>query len=216
MAMSLRLTKKVREGETPTYDGQTPIRPNDETYTYTWLGWNPSVGPADSNQTYVATYSYEKIKTEYVIDFDLNGGTSSSYKGPVTVETFSKDIFFFDCAKEGFNFRGWSYGGTRIFDEKGSQLANPTMAKSMTFTAIYSDTAKLTITSNLNDAGEITGEGEYPYNTYVDISAKAKKGYEFVGWFFKDTLLSNTNEYKYMMWSEDIILEARFKLASFP
>ena len=66
----LEIDEKVREGETPTYDGQTPIRPNDETYTYTWLGWNPSVGPAVSNQTYVATYSYEKIKTEYVIDFD--------------------------------------------------------------------------------------------------------------------------------------------------
>ena len=73
----------------------------------------------------------------------------------------------------------------------------------------------MTIVSNIEGAGNITGEGEYPYNTYVDVSAHAKQGYDFVGWYYENTLLSNTNEYKYMIWSEDVILEARFKPASF-
>ena len=212
---TLETDNNVKKGTTPTYDGATPTRPDNEEYTYTWSGWNPEVVPATANQTYTATYSYEKIKTEYVINFDLNGGTSASYSGSKTVEAFSKDIFFFDCVKEGWNFRGWSYYGTKIFDEKGNQLANPTMAKTMTFVAMYAQTAKMTIVSNLEGAGNITGEGEYPYNTYVDVSAYAKQGYVFVGWYFENTLLSNTNDYKYMMWSEDVTLEARFKLASF-
>ncbi|MDY4849533.1 MAG: InlB B-repeat-containing protein [Bacilli bacterium] len=212
---TLETDNNVKKGTTPTYDGATPTRPDNEEYTYTWSGWDPEVVPATANQTYTATYSYEKIKTEYVINFDLNGGTSASYSGSKTVEAFSKDIFFFDCVKEGWNFRGWSYNGTKIFDEKGNQLANPTMAKTMTFVAMYAQTAKMTIVSNLEGAGNITGEGEYPYNTYVDVSAYAKQGYVFVGWYFENTLLSNTNDYKYMMWSEDVILEARFKLASF-
>lgn len=151
----------------------------------------------------------------YTIDFDLNGGSSESYTGSKTVEVFSKDVFFFDCFKEGWNFRGWSYNGTKIFDEKGNQLANPTMAKTMTFVAMYAQTAKMTIVTNLEGVGDITGEGEYPYNTYVDVSAYPKQGYEFIGWFYQNTLLSNTNDYKYMMWSEDVTLEARFQLASF-
>ncbi len=211
----LETDNNVMKGTVPTYDGPTPTRPDDEEYTYTWKGWDPEIVPAMANQTYIATYSYEKIKTEYVIDFDLNGGTSASYSGSKTVESFTKDIFFFDCKKDGWNFRGWSYKGTKIFDEKGNQLANPTMAKTMTFVAIYAQTAKMTIITNLEGAGNIAGEGEYPYNTYVDVSAHPKQGYNFVGWYFENTLLSNTEDYKYMMWSEDVTLEARFKLASF-
>lgn len=159
--------------------------------------------------------SYESSTSSYTIDFDLNGGTSTSYNGPKTVETFTKEVFFFDCAKEDWNFRGWSYNGAKIFDEKGNQLANPTMAKNMTFVAMYAQTAKMTIVTNLEGAGIIAGEGEYPYNSYVDVSAYANENYEFVGWYLQDTLLSYDNEYKYMMWSEDITLEARFEIDSF-
>lgn len=205
-----------KKGAIPTYDGAAPTRPNDSEYAYTWTGgWDPEVAPATANQTYTATYSYEKIKTEYTISFDLNGGTSESYTGSKTVEVFSKSIFFFDCVKEGWNFRGWSYQGTKIFDEKGNQLANPALAQNMTFVAMYAQTAKMAIVTNLEGAGTITGEGEYPYNTYVDVSAYAKQGYVFIGWYFEGTLLSNTKDYKYMMWSEDVTLEARFKLDSF-
>ncbi len=211
----LETDTNVAYGSTPSYDGADPARPADDEYTYTWSGWNPEVVIATSNQTYNATYSFEKIKTQYVISFDLNGGTSTSYNGSKTVESFSKDIFFFDCKKEEWNFRGWSYNGTKIFDEKGNQLANPTMASTMTFVAIYSQTAKMTIITNLEGAGNIAGEGEYPYNAFVDVSAHPKQGYNFVGWYFENTLLSNTEDYKYMMWSEDVTLEARFKLASF-
>ncbi len=158
------------------------------------------------------TESIVENNTQYVIDFNLNGGSSPSYKGPQTVEYFTEDIFFFDCVKTNYNFRGWSYNNTKIFDEKGNRLANPTMEKNMTFVAMYSQTAKMTIVSNIEGAGNIRGEGEYPYNSYVDVSAYARQGYVFVGWYYQDTLLSNTNEYKFMMWSEDVAIEARFRL----
>lgn len=207
-------TDDVKKGILPTYDGPTPTRTNDE-YTYTWSGWDPEVVPATSNQTYIATYSYERLTTAYTINFDLNGGISASYNGPKKVEAFTKDVFFFDCVKEGWNFRGWSYNGTKIFDEKGNQLANPTISESMTFVALYAQTAKMTIVTNLEGAGVISGEGEYPYNSYIDISAYAIENYEFVGWYLQDTLLSHDNEYKYMLWSEDVTIEARFEMASF-
>ena len=207
-------TDDVKKGVLPTYDGPTPKRSDDE-YTYTWSGWDPEVVPATSNQTYIATYSYERLTTAYTINFDLNGGTSASYNGPKKVEAFTKDVFFFDCVKEDWNFRGWSYNGTKIFDEKGNQLANPTISESMTFVAMYAQTAKMTIVTNLEGAGVITGEGEYPYNSYIDISAYANENYIFVGWYLQDTLLSHDNEYKYMLWSEDVTIEARFEIASF-
>ncbi|MCQ2795731.1 MAG: DUF6273 domain-containing protein [Bacilli bacterium] len=51
----------VPKGDVPTYDGETPKRPNESTVEYTFSGWSPEVKPATSNQTYTATYkSFDK------------------------------------------------------------------------------------------------------------------------------------------------------------
>ena len=108
----------------PTYDGATPTKESDGRYNYTFAGWTPELEPVTKDATYTAVFTSEEIT--YTIDFDLNGGTSSSYKGPIEVTTFSKDIFFFDCVKEGWSFRGWEYNNEKVFDEKGNQLKNVT------------------------------------------------------------------------------------------
>ena len=197
----------------PSYDGPTPFKESDDTYNYSFSGWSPNVEIATKSSTYVATFSSQEIT--YTIDFDLNGGTSSSYRGPVEINTFSKDIFFFDCVKDGWSFRGWEYQNEKIFDEKGNQLKNITLVDNMVFKAIYTQTVKLTIVSNIPEAGTVTGAGEYPYNSYVDVSAIPNQGYEFIGWYYQGTSLSNTEDYKYMMWDQDITLEARFEFSSF-
>ena len=209
----LEIDNNVESGSMPTYGGEEPIKESDGRYNYTFAGWTPELEPVTKDATYTATFSGEEIT--YTVDFDLNGGTSSSYKGPIEVKTFSKDIFFFDCVKEDWQFRGWEYNSEKIFDEKGNQLKNVTLVDNMVFKAIYSQTVKLTITTNMPEAGTITGEGEYPYNTYVDVSVKPNQGYKFVGWYYQNTLLSNEEVYKYMMWDIDITLEARFEKDDF-
>ena len=209
----LEVDNNVPYGTMPSYDGKTPTKESDSNYDYIFAGWTPNVVIATEPATYVATFSSEEIT--YTIDFDLNGGTSNSYRGPIEVKTLSKDVFFFDCVKEGWSFRGWEYQNEKIFDEKGNQLKNVTLVDNMVFKAIYTQTVKLTIVSNISEAGIITGEGEYPYNTYVDVSATPNQGYRFIGWYYQGTLLSNTTEYKYMMWDQDITLEARFELDYF-
>ena len=209
----LEVDNNVPYGTMPSYDGETPTKESDSNYDYIFAGWTPSVVIATQPTTYVATFSNQEIT--YTIDFDLNDGTSSSYRGPIKVKTFSKDIFFFDCVKEVWSFRGWEYQHEKIFDEKGNQFKNVVLVDNMIFKAIYTQTVKLTIVSNISEAGVVTGEGEYPYNTYVDVSATPNQGYKFIGWYYQGTLLSNTTDYKYMMWDQDITLEARFELDYF-
>ncbi len=209
----LEVDNNVPYGTMPSYDGETPTKESDSNYDYIFAGWTPSVVIATQPTTYIATFSNQEIT--YTVDFDLNGGTSNSYKGPIEVKTLSKDMFFFDCVKEDWSFRGWEYKGEKIFDENGNQLKNVTLVDNMVFKAIYSQTVKLSIVSNIPRAGTITGEGEYPYNTYVDVSVKPNQGYVFIGWYYQNTLLSNTEDYKYMMWDQDVTLEARFQLDSF-
>ena len=204
----LEKDENVLEGSTPSYDGAAPTRPDDTMYRYTFAGWDPALTPVTSNQIYTATYNQSKLT--YTIDFDLQGGTSASYDGPKTVEAFSSELFFFDVTKEGWNFRGWSYNNEKIFDEKGHQLANPVMAKNMTFTAIFSQTVKLEITKNIAAAATIIGEGEYPYNTDVGIVAEVNDGYKFLGWYVGEVLVATSQSYNFKMWSEDVTIEARF------
>ncbi|NLJ32926.1 MAG: leucine-rich repeat domain-containing protein, partial [Erysipelotrichaceae bacterium] len=60
----------VPYGVTPTYDGDTPTRPEDDNYTYSWNGWFPEVVAATDDATYKATYiPIEKEPAIEVEDF---------------------------------------------------------------------------------------------------------------------------------------------------
>ena len=211
----LETDERVPSGSIPTYDGATPTRPDDETYRYVWTGWSPQVSPAAGNRIYTATFSSERLRPEYTVTFDLSGGASASIQSPQTVEAFEDIEFFFDCQKEGLNFRGWSYQGRKVYDEKGTLLFTPSMAKSMTFTALYAETPRMNIEVNMPEAGTVVGAGEYAYNSYVNLSAKPREGYLFDGWYYQGVPLSNSEDYRYMMWNKDVTLEARFKFDSF-
>lgn len=57
----LETDTNVKKGNTPTYDGATPTRPDDTEYKYTWSGWDPKVAEVSKDQVYTATYTSEKL-----------------------------------------------------------------------------------------------------------------------------------------------------------
>jgi hypothetical protein len=57
-------TGEVGAGITPVYVGETPVRPDDENYTYTFSGWSPAVKPATDDATYVAQFTATEKITE--------------------------------------------------------------------------------------------------------------------------------------------------------
>ena len=153
--------------------------------------------------------------TTYRIVFHLNGGSSPSYVASKEVTGLSASDFFFDVKKDGFNFRGWSCDGVKVFDEYGNILQTVPLKETMTFIAEYSNKAKLTITTNMPEAGTVSDGGEYVYNSEVDVSAVPETGYDFVGWYYGNSLLSMQREYRYKMWDQDVTILAKFKLADF-
>ena len=51
---------EIREGFLPAYAGETPVRPMDTEYIYTFTGWDPALVAATADADYTAQYSTEE------------------------------------------------------------------------------------------------------------------------------------------------------------
>ena len=102
-------TDTVEEGETPVYNYATPTREQDAQYTYSFIGWEPEVVPADSDATYVAQYS--STIREYLISWMVEGevayndmvayGTVPTYGGQTPAKP--------STAQYDYVFSGWDH-----------------------------------------------------------------------------------------------------------
>ncbi len=59
----LKLTY-IEHGTMPVYTGNTPTRPDDAFYTYTFKGWSPNIVEATQDATYVAVYDEHPRTTD--------------------------------------------------------------------------------------------------------------------------------------------------------
>ena len=69
----LEVDSNVKEGELPSFDGNTPSKDNDEYYSYSFKGWNKELEPVYSDITYIA--QYEKIELVYTVTWENYDGT---------------------------------------------------------------------------------------------------------------------------------------------
>ena len=72
---SVLQTGSVNYGETPAYNGATPTKPADATYTYTFSGWSPAIGTVTGAQDYTAQFS----QTENVASVTVNSSGYTLY-----------------------------------------------------------------------------------------------------------------------------------------
>lgn len=222
-------TSSVKYGELPAYNKSNPSRDKDDNYSYSFIGWTPSITKVKENTVYTATYKSNPLP--YSITINLDGGSSDTSKLSFKTDTISKDMLPFDITKKGYIFKGYELYGSKVYDENGNIMVNFKPSSSMTFKAIYEEAVTLTIYYTLynpfngqlintynekpTDMGNVSETRVYNYNTYVDLFATPNEGYTFVGWFNEGQVLSNETNYKYMMWDEDFTMEARFTYTTY-
>ena len=101
---SLLYTTTAAYGYTPEYVGDTPTREADAQYTYTFAGWSPTIGAADANATYTATFT--EVIREYTITYYVNGEIytteSYAYGAAVAAPTYAPEV-----GPTYFTFSGW-------------------------------------------------------------------------------------------------------------
>ena len=98
------------KGTTPTYSGETPTKPADAHYTYTFDGWNAAIVPVTANVTYTAHYSStvnnytvlwkDEDGTTLETDENVPYGTTPTYDGATPTKATDEEYVY--------TFAGWT------------------------------------------------------------------------------------------------------------
>ncbi len=164
----LLVLPEVVKGTTPSYTGETPVRPNTAEYTYTFVGWTPAIVAATSDTTYTATYT--ATKNSYTITWQNEDGslidqTTVEYGVVPTHAEPTKEA----TEEYTYTFAGWTPAVVAVTGDA-------------TYTATFSSVVNVyTITVNAVN-GQVLGGGEYQYGTTTDLTAIPDEGYVFDQW----------------------------------
>lgn len=98
-------TKTLDYGTVITYSGTTPTKPSDEQYTYSFSGWNKTLGTVTGNIEFTAQFTHNL--NSYTVVFDANGGSSApasqtkNYDETLTLSNIKP-------LKSGHTFKEWN------------------------------------------------------------------------------------------------------------
>ena len=198
---------QVAENKMPVYTGPTPTRPNDDEYTYTFIGWSPTIVAATEDATYTAKYEAK----ERAITVRLNPQSCSNWS-TVRLWAWTDNGNIFDAwpgeiiSKDGdawysYTFEKsitsvsviWNNGTDQTVDinnvtESTCYSLNSQSGKSITVSAVSCPKKKYTITFvNWNgdelQKGQVL-EGEMPQYAGLTPTRPEDENYTYVfsGW----------------------------------
>ena len=192
--VTLETDENVAYGATPHYDGATPTKTATAEWTYEFAGWDNEVVAVTGDVTYNATFN--QTKNSYEITW-LNDDNSLIDKTTVEygVVPTHADATKANTAEYTYTFTGWDNTPVAV-------------TGAATYKATFSSSKNqytLTLLSNNDEWGTVTGGGEYDYNSVRTITATPKSGFKFVKW--ND---DNTNASREVTVTADVTYTATF------
>lgn len=178
-------------GETPSYTGAAPTRPDADGYKFVFVGWATKDGgeklsvlpkiEAGKDVKYYAVF--ERAAQSYSLTFNADGGTVSGGKLTYTYAEANTEIDFPLPVKTGYTFKGWRVDETdgtwaigTVYTE-GKKLVNA--YGNATLTATWE---KVTYTLTFAGDGVSVGSMTYDIETDAVLPTAEKEGCELIGW----------------------------------
>lgn len=120
---TLETDENVPYGTMPTYDGATPTKAEDASYTYSFSGWSPAITTVSAAATYTATFSSTpKPVTYYYINPETGEETSvssaSTPSNPADYDTEDYHYTFDEWVADGPNYRAQYSSSERTYGAK--------------------------------------------------------------------------------------------------
>ena len=171
-------SSEVAYGETPVYTGETPTKAATAQYSYTFIGWTPTISAVTGDATYTATYS-STVNTYTVIwknedgtvletDENVPYGSSPSYDGETPVKA--------STVQYSYTFAGWVPTVDAVTGD-------------VIYTATYTETVNKYTIKFVNEDGTVLQSSEVAYGekpAYTGVTptkaSAAQYSYTFAGW----------------------------------
>lgn len=138
-------TETYKEGELPNYKGET-IKDEDNTYSYSFAGWEPSIDVVSKDITYTA--KFDKTFIEYNVTWIVDGISTTEIYHYRDIPSFKGSLNIPNSDKYIFTFQNWD-----------KELEPVT--RDITYTAIYTSTIRKYNIKFIVDGVETSKEIEY-------------------------------------------------------
>jgi len=137
---------------------------------------------------------------------DTNKGTVSNSGGNVLCNA---SVSIQAYPNTGYTFDGWYSGSTRVSTANPYTFNMP--AADTTYVAKFTANSYTLATQSENPSyGTASGGGTIYYNASTTVTATAKTGYTFTGWYDGTTLKSASASYTFNMPASNLTLTAKF------
>lgn len=176
-------------------------------------------------QKWVNSLNEEWLFNEYVITEDItltaswlgneyNVNLSSDQHGKVSgggKYRCGDNVTITALANDGYAFVAWVDEDTNIISES-STYSFVVPPKDVNYRAIFEEeTYTVTVISEDEYRGSVTGGGKFSYGSYTLIDAKANTGFEFNGWYIDGVKYSNSHLVRVNV-TKSVTYVAKFKM----
>ncbi len=187
----------------------------DEHYNITWYDNSAFNGEAVDPANYAgeAERLYSKWEGKpHIVTIDRNIEEAGTVSGGGTYPYGTNATLSATTDDRRYDFLGWYSGDTLLSENKQYTF---TVSEDRTIVAKWKLISySVTINQNIAEAGTTDGAGSYGRGSTVTVRATLARGYQFVGWYENDTLISEAREYIISDLDKDRILEARWRVAN--
>ena len=160
------------------------------------------------DRNYSATANVNITKDNYTISTSSSPSEGGTTYGGGTVSQGDSVVLTASPAS-GYRFINWTCNGGYVSDSARYQVNN--VGSNMSYVANFQKTTcYIKTTSNIPQAGNVTESFSVNYNTSATVTATAKDGYRFDGWYEGNNRVSTSSSYTINNVTSDHTLNAVF------
>ena len=168
------------------------------------------------------TVNYEIIETNGETNGSLTAEMNGQSVNPGDQVPGGSDVTFTATPNAGYKLKEWTINGDVILENGETFTDNVLFVENITehlfVTVEFEEIPKYTLTlvSDPQGAGALTGDGAYEAGTEITVTATANAGYLFINWTDEsDDEISAEPSFTFTMPSENRTLTANFDIESF-
>ena len=179
---------------------------------YTWVGWYEG----DMLLTNEAEYSFEMTGENHIytakwikINLTVNNSLAGTVTGLSDAYKVGDNATVTAASNSGYIWVGWYNGEELLTRAKEYTFSMP--SESATYTASW---IKITLNKNISAGGTVSGlEGDnLSYGDNTVVTATSNLGYEWLGWYNGDELVSTLNAYSFAIGEKAMTLTAKWEV----